>query len=410
VPTDIPNRPLTATEAAQIALIHQPNVAIAQEGVVAAKGNQEQAASRQNPALVVSAGYSGVGPNPTNTTGAATGLSANGYSASGTVDQLLFDFNHTRETVRQAVEETRFSMATLTKTQSDTVFQVKQGFYAYLQAEHLVSVNESNLRNQQSHLALAQARLKAGVGLPSDVVRAETAVSDAVFSLNLAQNTAAISRVSLAVLIGIDPRTPIQAAESDEPAAPATNLDDLVQLGLTNRPEIAQAEANIKASRHGLSAAKTSNSPAIIADAGWGGRGTVISMDQSGAFFAGVELAFDPFDGGLTAGKVKQAKANLQIADQGMTLSQQGVISDVSQAYLNMKTAEQRVTTAEAEVANANESERLAEGRYKSGLGTFLDVLDAQAAEVTADTNRVNAIAAVDQARAALSHAIGNGL
>ncbi len=70
------------------------------------------------------------------------------------------------------------------------------------------------MRDQRQHLAEAKARQKAGVGLPSDTVRAETAVSDAIFSLNLAQNTASVSRVNLALLMGIDPRTPILAATS----------------------------------------------------------------------------------------------------------------------------------------------------------------------------------------------------
>ena len=80
---------------------------------------------------------------------------------------------------------------------------------------------------------------------------------------------------------------------------------------------------------------------------------------------------------------------------------------DVSQAYLNLKTAEQRIATADAEVANAKESLRLLEGRYQSGLGTLLDVLDAQTALLTATTNRVNNQSLVDQARAAMVHAIG---
>ncbi len=83
------------------------------------------------------------------------------------------------------------------------------------------------------------------------------------------------------------------------------------------------------------------------------------------------------------------------------------VISDVSQAYLNLKTAEQRVTTADSEVANATEAVRLTEGRYQGGLGTFIDVLDAQTALVTASTNRVNAISSVNLARSALVHAVG---
>ncbi len=84
------------------------------------------------------------------------------------------------------------------------------------------------------------------------------------------------------------------------------------------------------------------------------------------------------------------------------------VTADVSQAYLNAKTAEQRLATATAGMANAEEGVRLAQGRYAAGIGVFLDVLDAQNALVTAQTNRVNAQSAINQARATLAHALNS--
>ena len=68
------------------------------------------------------------------------------------------------------------------------------------------------------------------------------------------------------------------------------------------------------------------------------------------------------------------------------------------------------MVTADAGISNAEEALRLATGRYNSGLGTFLDVLDAQAALLTARTQRVNAEMAVAQARAALARAVGTPL
>ncbi len=64
------------------------------------------------------------------------------------------------------------------------------------------------------------------------------------------------------------------------------------------------------------------------------------------------------------------------------------------------------MTTATAEVANAEENLRLAVGRYEAGVGIFLNVLDAQTALNTANTNLVNAQSALDQASAALAHAV----
>src|SRR5205823_13118564 len=134
--------------------------------------------------------------------------------------------------VRQAAAQERAATENLTRVQSDTVLQVKQAFYTYVQNNRLVSVNETNVRNQQAHLALAQARLNAGLGPPSDVVRAQTAVADAILNLNLAHNAASVARVNLAQHTGVDPRTPLLPADTQENPAAAHDAHGVVHSAL----------------------------------------------------------------------------------------------------------------------------------------------------------------------------------
>ena len=127
---------------------------------------------------------------------------------------------------------------------------------------------------------------------------------------------------------------------------------------------------------------------------------------SSDALAVGVLMQWVPIDGGLTKGLVTQAHGDLLTAQAQLCTAQQQVISDVSQAYLNLITARARVATSTAEIANAQESLNLAVGRYKAGVGIFLNVLDAQNALTSANTNGVNAQSALDQSLAALAHAI----
>lgn len=403
IAAEVSNRPLTADEAARIALCRQPNVFIAQAGVIAAKGREVQAKSGLLPTVNTGATYTNVALAPT---GSVTSGTASGFQITAGVQQLIFDFNHTRDVVRQSSAQERSASAGLTKVQSDTVLQVKQAFYTYAQDMRLVKINEANVKNTQSHLALAQARLNSGLGLPADVVRAQTAVADAIFNLSLAQNSASVAQVSLAQFMGIDPRTPIELADTEEAAISSDDPTALTDQALKYRPEILQACASLAAAGYSVSAAKTVNSPALLANAGWLQRGSDFPPGNNTLTY-GVAIQWTPFDAGFTAGRVEEARGNLLAAQAQLESARLGVTSDVSQAYLNLKTAEQRVITAEAEVANANEALRLTEGRYKSGLGTFLDVLDAQTALITADSNRINAQSSVNQARAALAHAVG---
>ena len=416
-PSATPEQPLTADEAARIALRLQPDVTVADAGITAAAGRTQQARSGLRPNVGVGASYtrdqSISGSSSRSSTGGTGGTvegdrfgGSSGTRISANVGQLLFDFNRTRNLVREAAARERAAGANLTRVQSDLVLRVKQAFYTYVQNTRLVGVNEINLRNRQEQLALAQARLNVGLGLPADVVRAQTAVAEAVFDLQQARNTASTSRVELALLMGIDPRTPLQAGDSSEPAIPTDDVNALVDTALGQRPEVVQAEATLQAAGFGVSAARRTNAPSVSANVGANARGDSL-VPRSSSLSAGLVLQWSPFDGGLTRGRVQEAQANVTTAQADLTNAQLTVTSDVSQACLNLRTAEQRVVTADAQIVNAEESVRLAQGRYRAGIGTFIEVTDAQAALLTARTNRVNAVSAVDQARAALARATG---
>ena len=406
VPADLPNRPLTAAEAALLALHYQPTLVGAAAGVTAAQARTQETRAASKATLGIAGSYAHTITHSTGTTAGATGTAA-GYLVSATGRQLLYDFNHTRDLVRQARANERFAGATLTRAQADLVLQVKQGFYVYLEAVHLVAVNEDNVENQEAHLALAQARLNTGLGLPVDVSRAQAAKAEAIFNLTSARANATQARVNLAESIGVDPRVPFVPADSSEPAVIPVDPRQLTLQALKQRPEIAQAQANIEAAAYAVSAARTTNAPAVVGSVGVLQRGSDFPP-AGNAVTVGVAVQWTPFDGGFTKGRVQETQANLTLAQSQMASTRLGVIADVSSAYLALKTAEEKIATADAEIANAEEALRLARGRYQAGIGVFIDIIDAQTTLETAHTNRVNAVSAVDQARAAMAHAVGN--
>ena len=418
----MPNAPLTADEAARIALQQQPDVTIANAGILAAQGRITQARSGLRPTFGVTAGYTQQ-RSLESTSGTATGgntggsgtpdafsaSSSNGLRLTATVRQLLFDFNRTRDAVRAAALREQAANANLTRVQADLVLTVKQAFYTLVENQRLVEVNEANLKNRQAQLDLAKARLGSGLGAPADVVRAQTEVAQAVFNLESARNLASTSRVNLALQMGIDGRTPLQVATSTEAEIIVNDVNELVQTALKQRPETALAQANIAAAQSDILVARKNNRPSLGAGLSAGSRSRAFGYDN-GSVRATLDLQWNPFDGGLTKGLVQEAQANILTAQAQLNRARQVIVSDVSQAYLNLRTAEQRVIAADAGVSNAEESVRIAEGRYRAGVAAFIEVTDAQTALITARTNRVNAISQVDQARAALRRALGEAL
>lgn len=394
--------PLTADEAVAIALKNQPAVGIARANTLAAQGRTQQAASGLLPDFNANAGYS----NTSSIRGTST--STGGLYTTGiNVTQLLFDFGRTRDTVRQQQALERFFGHTLTRTQQTVALDVKQAFYNLAQDIAVVTISDANVANRQRQLDEAQARLDSGLGAPGDVVSAKTSLASASISLSSARNTALNSRVILAQIMGIDPRTPIVPATSTEAAVDSeADLEHLVEVALTNRPDVKAAQEQVNAAKFAVSSARKGDLPRITASAGAASRGVTDPLEtESGTL--GINVTWNFSDGGFTAGAVKQAKGNEQAARQTLIQVGQQVVADVSQAYVDLQSALQRIDLADVEVANAAEFVRIAEGRYNGGIGQFNDITTAQAALVSAQRDQSQAQADVQRTRASLRTAIG---
>lgn len=414
--TELSAAPLTLGDAVRIALSHQPSIASAQGAVQTAQGRTRQAASLQNPTLSLGAGYNGVRSlsgdpsdvalqSPTGTT--SPGVSpAFPYSTAIGARQLLFDFDQTRNLVRQNRALTDVALANLNRTQQNVVNGVENAYYNAVNAKRLVGVAEQNLANRQRQLDLANSRFNHGIGVPVDVATAEASKSQAVLNLQIARDGELQSRYALLLAIGVDPMTPIDVADLDETAFPPADAKELVKQGMARRPEVKAALSALSASKFGLSAAKSANLPAIYLTAAAGTVGDNLGDGRTvGSIGLGVQ--FPLFDGGQRRGAVEAAKGQLSTALADLTTATLLVQTDVTSAYVSLLSAEARVATADEEVANAREAVRIAEGRYEAGLGLFLDITTAQSQLLTALQDRTTVQNAVNLARVRLRYATG---
>ncbi len=426
-PANDADRPLTADEAAKLALRVQPTLRLAQAQLLASRGRLQIVKAGLLPTLGLSATYGrqivvdqGVFSFPASSTNSSTtsGTTTTSSSASTqtgtyaglgssvTLRQLLFDFNHTRNLVRQADAQEKAAGHGLTLAQLNLVYAVKQAYYTYVLDQALVAVQEANVTNTQAELDLATAQLKAGLGAPANVVTATSAVGSAQEALNLSRQTALIARINLAIAIGVDPRTPITASTSEEPAPPSTDVNALVGQALKQRPDILQLIESLHAAGYELSAARTANAPSLNLSV----QGSTRGSDQpfgSSTGSVGLSVSWNLFDAGAAAGSVKVAQADIQTAQSQLDTVTQTAISDVASAFVNLKSAEQQVLIADATVKNALEGVRLAQGRFKAGVAIFIEVTTAQTTLVQAQSSLVSAQTNVQQARAQLRRAIG---
>ena len=403
----IANAPLTVDEAVKIAIAHQPQLTISKATADAAHGQTLQAQSALNPTVAVNGSGTRTqiltGGNGSTTSGSSV---FDGLAGSIAVNQLIFDFNRTRDQVRQAAALERAAYRNYDQTIQDVILQVKQNYYAFLQAKQQVTVDIANVASRQAQVNLTQAQLNAGLGAPADLVNAKTLLSQGSLQLLQANEAALQASVTLANSMGIDPRTPLVLTDSTEPEVQLPDSNTLVDQALKQRPEILSAQESLRAAGYGVSVARKTDAPSIDLSAGVSSRGSNNPFDSESGYVS-LTFSWTLIDGGLMLGRVRTAEAERTSAMAQLKQTSLSVISDVAKAFTSVKSAAQQIETANSEVANAQEGVRLAEGRYKAGVTTFQEIITAQAALVTAETDQVNAVASLAIAKATLDHAIG---
>lgn len=436
-----PAQVLRLSDAERMAVEHQPTVrqARAQTGIAEARVTQTRApmlpqvtaiASYQR---VRSSGFSGTrggatttttggggtttpttGTTPTNT-GTTTALgttSASGidiFTVGASANQVLWDFGQTWEKYR-AAEHIAMSAEAQQKVAEQTVLQdVRRAYFAARAQKALVSVAEENLANVQRHLDQIQGFVQVGTRPEIDLAQARTDVANARVQLISAQNNYLVAKAQVARAVG-DATGNISFEVADDELAPVDGEDlapeQLSPQAMRTRPELAALERQREGQELTVKGLRGGYGPTLSATGGYQQVGTSPS-DLNPAWNVGVSLVWPVFQGGLTHGQVREAEANLDVTRAQLDAQKLQIGIDVQQAALTLRAAKATETATRDVVTNAKERLRLAEGRYAQGVGSAIELGDAQVAMTQASAQLVQARFNVSAARADLLAALG---
>lgn len=401
-----PNK-LTLQDCIETALKNQPVIQAAREGVNALQGRMTQAASPYFPRITASTGH-----EESHVLGGQVQSISRSNTTSLSVNQVLYDFGRTGN----ALDATRSSLQAAEfdeqRVIQDTVLNVKQAYYALLAAKKLVLVSQKTTEQAESHLKQAEAFFRSGSKPRFEVTRVEVEVNNAKLSMINAKNTVRLRTFGLYNAMGIDPGGELLI--EDVLSAPVSNptIEQAMVEAVKNRPELLRAEADIQAARARIKAEESTYLPTLSANGSynWANGSTAMGtfkFDVQDSWNAGVMLSMPLFEGWLTQGKVSEARANLHALEaQGQTF-RRSVLIELNQAYADIESAEARIAVMESLLKKADESLELAQGRYAAGVGTYIDITDAQVASVNAETDHVQALYDYQLAAARLFKAMG---
>jgi outer membrane protein len=291
------------------------------------------------------------------------------------------------------------------------VLAVRTAYVQARAAKDLVGVARATLKNQEQHLDQTRAFVDLGTRPPIDLATARTNVANAQVTFVQAQNGYDTARARLRQVAGIV--GPLDWDVADERFPPVEgedqSADALLAEASRHRPDLISAQRSVDAAAATVTSARAGYAPSLGVQAGASELGTALNSLRWDVT-AGATLTWSLFNGGRTTGQVDEARANESAAEAALDATRQQVALDIDTARLAVLAAKSSAVAAQDAVVNAREQLRLAEGRYRTGAGSAIELSDAQVAETNAEAQAVQADYQLATARAQLVAALGRDI
>ena len=332
------------------------------------------------------------------------------YGPSVSLAYTLFDFGSRAGMVEAARYRLLAANLLQNRTLQDVVLQVEQAYYQVLGLEQLVTANQEALKSAEVSLDAARARRAAGLATLGDVYRAETARGQALLTLRRNQGELSKARGQLATSAGlaVDSALTLEPWPGKPPVARiAESLDRILEQAKSTRPDLIAAEAQVRAARAAVEAAQGAGLPTLELVSNAGRTLFVDDRPGSNSYSIGVSLRIPLFSGFANTYNVRLAEAQVDQAEAVRDRLYRQSALDVWQAYFDLNTAATGIDVSSSVLRSANRSAEVALARYKSGVGSLLDLLTAQADQAAARVQGIQSQLDWYTGLARLAHARG---
>lgn len=370
---------LTLAEAQRLAIQNNPQVTSA--SLTAAAAHQVPNQYRSNFEPSVAGSFTSVGAD------SGSRLAAGGLNnpvvydrvGSGlTIGQLITDFGRTNNLIGMAKLQAEAQDQGTETAKANILLETSRAYFALLRAESVMKVADQTVSARQTVVdqvtALAESKLKSAL----DVSFANVNLADAKLLQVQAQNDVKAAEANLATALGLPNTAGFILSEEPTPAILPDRIDPLVQEALQDRPELKDlrlqqsADVRFAKAEHDL----YFPSVGVVGTAGFVPAGEALIPGRYGAI--GLNVTIPVFNGGLYKARQNEAELKARAAAQNVTDLENRVIRDVRVAYLNATTAYDRLALTQQLLQQAQQALDLAQGRYDLGLGSIVELSQAQ--------------------------------
>jgi len=404
---------LTIEDAVRIGLENHPRIKSAGERIL----SQQAVLGQQMSAYYPTVNLSNQFRTSVSSSDGGNDHSADLASSIANFSMILYNFGKREGNVQAARETLGATQQDYATTTQDTVLAIKQAYYVYLGNQALVKVRQDTVRNRELLVGQARGFFEVGTRAKIDVARAEANLFSAQADLIAAENGVKIAWVTLRNAMG-SPRLPEQPVAADSPEVEfSTNLAGARNIAFDARSELKSFESQRKASDQLIAVARRGHLPDLIFDANYGrrhvsdertnSRGLSLFPLQETWMF---QLSFNIpiFDGFRTTQRVEETLHNYYNVRAQEEDRRQLIALEVEQSYLRVVETQERIKATESAAKAAKENLDLAQGRYQVGVGSIIEVTDAETLYTDAQTTYIRTVYDYKIADAQLARAMGD--
>ena len=295
--------------------------------------------------------------------------------------------------------------------QTSLVASVASSWLSLQTDEALLALTQRTLATREDSLRLTKLRFDNGAASALDLRQAESLTAAARATLAQQRRTIALDLNALTLLVGQEvPANLLPGAGDVAPFQPVP--EGLPSELLTRRADIRQAEQQMVAANANIGAARAAFFPRISLTAGIGTVSTELSglfKDGSWGFTLAPQALLPIFDMGRNQANLDAAKAARDIAMAQYEKAIQVAFREVADALAGRATLGEQLAAQEAQAQAETDRFRLAELRYRNGVASYLDVLDAQRSLFSTQQALAQTRLAQQQNQVALYKALGGG-
>ncbi|MEA3058538.1 MAG: outer membrane protein multidrug efflux system [Sphingomonadales bacterium] len=400
------------------ALVNNRDLMVAASNIAAAREQYNIQRAQQLPQLGATGGATVSGNRSSSTTGSGSGGSSSGsnvraqYQLGLQVPSFEIDlFGRLRSLTRVQLEQYFATEAGARATRLTLVANIANTWLDYATDSSLLLVSQQTVDTAQRSVRLTRLRLEGGIAPRTDLSQAMEILSQA--EANLAQQRTLLAQDvnALQLLVGAPIAPTLLPASIDQAGPTVAEIPAGVNsYVLLRRPDVLQAEFQMRAANADIGAARAALFPKITLTGLLGFASSALTTLFTGGAFgwqAGANAAYTIFQGGAGHANVRLTEAQRNAALASYQRAIQTAFREVSDALARRATMDAQLAATGRQQAAAADVVLLEEARYRAGIDSYLSLLDAQRSYYTVQQALVQTKRTAAQNRVALYQSLG---